>query len=167
MTIILVLLAAAVIAAADQVLKFFIYQGLFPDGRVTVIDKLFTLVYSENRGAAFGIFQNGTLFFILLTSALIGVFLYILINHKMSGKLFNVSVAMIIGGGIGNLIDRVFRGYVIDYLSVSFFPPICNFADYCITVGAALFILSILIMPDHAKKKKAAEDLPEGEEKNE
>ncbi len=164
MTTALVLTAAVLIAGADQLIKYFIYQGLYPDGRVTVIDNLFSLVYSENRGAAFGVLQNGTLLFIFLTAALIVVFLYILISKKMQGKLFNVSVALIIGGGIGNLIDRLFRGFVIDYLSVSFFPPICNFADYCITVGAVLFILSILLMPDNSKKRA---ELPEREEENE
>ena len=167
MTTALVLTAAVLIAGADQLIKYFIYQGLYPDGRVTVIDNLFSLVYSENRGAAFGVFQNGTLFFIILTSALIGVFLYLLINHKIKGKLFNVSVVLIIGGVIRNLIDRVFRGFVIDYLSVSFFPPICNFADYCITFGAVLFILSILMMPEHIKTGKSSEELPEGNEEDE
>ena len=76
-----------------------------------------------------------------------------MISKKFTGKLFTTAVILIIGGGIGNLIDRIFRGFVIDYLSLSFFPPICNFADYCITIGAVLFVLCILFQPD--KKKKA------------
>ncbi len=153
MTTAIVLAAAALIIVIDQIIKYFVYVNLSPDGRVTVIDNLFSLIYSENRGAAFGIFQDGTLFFIIVTSALIGVFFYLLIHKKFSGKLFYTSVALILGGGIGNLIDRIFRGFVIDYLSLSFFSPIFNFADYCITIGSALFVLCILFMSNDKKEK--------------
>ncbi len=163
MTTAIVLSAAALIAGVDQIIKYYIYANLRPIGRMTVIDNLLTLVYSENKGAAFGIFQDGTLFFIIITSLLIGVFLYLLITKKFKGKMFNVSVALILGGGIGNLIDRIFRHFVIDYLSLSFFPPICNFADYCITVGAAIFVLSMMITPEiikgsNDKKEEASEN---------
>ncbi len=153
MTLVIVAVISALIVAVDQIFKYFIYENLRPVGSVTVIDNLFSLVYSENRGAAFGIFQNATLVFTIITVILIGVFLYLLISKKFTGKLFTTAVILIIGGGIGNLIDRIFRGFVIDYLSLSFFPPICNFADYCITIGAVLFVLCILFQPD--KKKKA------------
>ena len=126
MTIVLVAVFSILLAFADQVIKYFVYENLRPVGSVSVIDNLFSLVYSENRGAAFGIFQNATLFFSVITILLIGVFLFLLITKKFSGKLFMISVILIIGGGIGNLIDRLFRGFVIDYLSLSFFPPICN-----------------------------------------
>ena len=61
---------------------------------------------------------------------------------------------MIIGGGIGNLIDRVFLGYVIDYIQLSFFPPVCNFADYCITAGTILFVIYIFFVSDFFQKKE-------------
>lgn len=157
MTIVLVAVFSILLAFADQVIKYFVYENLRPVGSVSVIDNLFSIVYSENRGAAFGIFQNATLFFSVITILLIGVFLFLLITKKFSGKLFMISVILIIGGGIGNLIDRLFRGFVIDYLSLSFFPPICNFADYCITIGAVLFILCILLTPEKNKTKKSEE----------
>lgn len=144
-------LLAALIVIIDQVIKFVIYEGLYPEGRITVIDGLFSLIYTENRGAAFGMLQNGTILFSILTVVLVAVFIYLFVRKKFVGKLFASSVVLIVGGGIGNLIDRIFRGFVIDYLSVSFFPPICNFADYCITVGAALFIISILFIPENRK----------------
>ncbi len=162
MTIVIVAVFSIILASADQLIKYFIYEDLRPVGSVSVIDNLFSLVYSENRGAAFGIFQNATLFFSVITILLIGVFLFLLITKKFSGKLFTVSVILIIGGGLGNLIDRLFRGFVIDYLSLSFFPPICNFADYCITIGAVLFILCILLTPE--KKKENHTEEKDGEE---
>lgn len=169
MTTAIVLAAAALIIVIDQIIKYFVYVNLSPDGRVTVIDNLFSLIYSENRGAAFGIFQDGTLFFIIVTSALIGVFFYLLIRKKFSGKLFYTAVALILGGGIGNLIDRIFRGFVIDYLSLSFFSPICNFADYCITIGSALFVLCILFMSNGKKEETGKNDIEiaESDELNE
>lgn len=153
MVVALVLAAAVLIAAIDQVIKYFVYANMYPDGNINVIDNLFSLVYTENRGAAFGIFQNGTFIFSIITGVLIGVFLYLLINRKFKGRLFYTAVALIIGGGVGNLVDRIFRGFVIDYLSVSFFPPVCNFADYCVTVGAVLFMICIITSPEMTKNK--------------
>ena len=153
----IVIILSALIVIIDQVIKYFIYSNLSPDGRVTIIDGLLSFVYSENKGAAFGIFQNATLIFAVITIALIAVFLFLLITKRFSGKLFTASIILIIGGGIGNLWDRLFRGFVIDYISFSFFPPICNFADYCITIGAALFILSIILLPESKEKSRVSE----------
>ncbi len=158
MTFALVLVIAGLLATADQMIKILIYIHLRPDGSITIIDNLLSFVYTENRGAAFGVFQNGTLVFAVLTAALIGVFLYLLLSKKCSGMLFYTAVTFILGGGVGNLIDRIFRGFVIDYISVSFFPPVCNFADYCITIGAVLFIIYAIFLPDKSEKKKLVDD---------
>ncbi len=165
MAVAVVLICAVLIAAVDQVIKYFVYTNLSPNGSVDVINNLFSLVYTENRGAAFGIFQNGTFVFCIITGVLIGVFLYLLINKKFKGKLFYTAVALIIGGGAGNLIDRIFRGFVIDYLSVSFFPAVCNLADYCVTVGAVLFMICILTSSEMSGKMTERNDVEE--EKNE
>ena len=61
---------------------------------------------------------------------------------------------LIIGGGIGNLIDRIFLGYVVDYIQVSFFPPIFNFADCCVTVGTVLLMVHILFFLDKKDGKQ-------------
>ena len=74
--------------------------------------------------------------------------------------MFTASAILLIGGGIGNLIDRIFLGYVIDYLSISFFPPVCNFADYCITVGTGLLLIYMIFISDYfnsSKKEKINE----------
>lgn len=161
MLLVFVLLLSSVIVAVDQVIKYFIYRDLRPVGRQSVIDGLLELVYSENRGAAFGMFQNATLIFAAVTVVMIVFFIYLLISKKLTGRLFVASMILIIGGGVGNLVDRIFRGFVIDYLALSFFPPICNFADYCITIGATMFIVSILFFNrDNITDKK---NLTEGE----
>ncbi len=141
---------SAVLAVIDQIIKYFVLRDLAPVGSVSVIDNVLSLVYVENRGIAFGMFQNMTWLFSVFTVVLIGVFLYLIIRKKLTGKLFYLSSMLIIGGGVGNLIDRMFRGYVVDYLALSFFPPVCNFADYCVTIGAVLFAVVILMGERHA-----------------
>ena len=151
MLVTLVLAVSALIAGIDQAIKYFVVQDLMPVKEVKVIDGLFSLVYVENRGVALGMMQNHVWLFAVITVLLIAVLLFFIISKKFTGKLFIISTMLLIGGGIGNFIDRITRGYVVDYLSVSFFPPVCNFADYCITVGAVLLIIS-MIMSDMSKK---------------
>ena len=132
-----------VIIAADQMIKYFVNTGLKPVGEVSVIDGLFKLVYVENCGVAFGMFKDMRWIFVALTSVLLLIIIIYMFKKRPSGKFFYICAGLIIGGGIGNLIDRVIYGYVIDYLSVSFFPPVCNFADYCITIGVILLVIYI------------------------
>ena len=110
--------------------------------------------YVENRGVAFGMFSDMRWFFVAVTAVLIAIIIYIMFKKKPSGKMFYISAALIIGGGIGNLIDRIFYGFVVDYISVSFFPPVCNFADYCITVGTILLIVYVLFFSNVMKSEK-------------
>lgn len=146
------LFIAGGIVIIDQLLKYMAAQFLPGAGSVTAIPHLLNLVYVENRGAAFGVLQEQRWIFIVGTALLLAVFLYILFRKKLKDKLFIASAALIIGGGIGNLIDRVFLGYVVDYLQLSFFPPVCNFADYCITIGAVLLVIYILFFSTMAKE---------------
>lgn len=151
MLVTLVLAVSALIAGIDQAIKYFVVQDLMPVKEVKVIDGLFSLVYVENRGVALGMMQDHVWLFAVITVLLIAVLLFFIISKKFTGKLFIISTMLLIGGGIGNFADRVTKGFVVDYLSVSFFPPVCNFADYCITVGAVLLIIS-MIMSDMSKK---------------
>lgn len=151
---IVALVFGAVLAVADQIIKYFVLTYLQPVGSVSVIDGLFKLTYVENRGVAFGMFTDMRWFFVALTAILLAAIIFIMFKKKPNGKLFYVSAALIIGGGIGNLIDRIFYGFVVDYLSVSFFPPVCNFADYCITVGTILLIVYVLFFSDVMKSEQ-------------
>jgi signal peptidase II len=145
---IIALLLSAALVAADQVIKMLVMQNLKPVGKITAIHGFLDFFYLENRGAAFGILQNQRWFFIviiILISAAIIIALFTYHNHEFFSYAASV---LIIGGGIGNLIDRIFRGYVIDYISVSFFPPIFNFADCCVTVGTVFLIIHILFFAE-------------------
>lgn len=150
-----IILGLAVLAAViDQIIKYFVNTNLKPVGSVDVIPNLFSLSYVENRGAAFGMLADARWIFIVFTVIVTAVFIVVVIKNRINSKLFAASAILIIGGGIGNLIDRIFLGYVIDYLSLSFFPPVCNFADYCITVGAVLLIIYMGFFSKAFDKKK-------------
>ncbi len=148
-----------VLAVVDQVIKYFVSLYLQPIGSVSVIDNLFKLTYVENKGVAFGMFSDMRWLFVALTSVLLFFIIFYMFKKRPSGKMFYIASGLIIGGGIGNLIDRVLYGYVIDYLSLSFFSPVCNFADYCITIGTALLIIYLLFFTNSsASSKKVKSD---------
>lgn len=142
------LIVGAVLVIIDQIIKYFISAYLQPVGSVSVIDNLFSLTYVENKGVAFGMFSEMRWFFVALTAILLAIIIFYMFKKKPKGKFFYICAALIIGGGIGNLIDRIFYGYVIDYLSLSFFPPVCNFADYCITAGTIMLVIYLLFFSD-------------------
>lgn len=144
---------AAAVVAIDQITKLLVVQNVKPQGSVGFIPHLLDFVYSENRGVAFGMFQNATWLFIVLTSVVIVVFLILLIRNYKSSKMFSIASALIIGGGIGNLIDRIRLGYVVDFLQLSFFSPICNLADYAITFGTVLLIVYLLFFYKSSQRK--------------
>lgn len=146
-----------IIPVLAEIIRYFVVANLKPDGVVHAVPSLLDLVYSENRGVAFGMFQNGTVFFAITTSIVIIVAAIFLIKNYKKNKLFSIALSLIIGGGLGNLYERIVHGYVVDYLRLSFFPPICNFADYCITAGTICLIIYLIFFSDYLKsdKKKA------------
>lgn len=161
MTAIIAAVLSAVIVVADQVIKYFVVENLQGIDNVPFIGDLLTLTYVENRGAAFGMMQNMSWLFAVITVLMIALFFYIIIKKKITSKFFIACTVLIIGGGVGNLIDRIFRGFVVDYLRLSFFPYICNLADYCITVGAVLLIIYVLFFygkDNRNKPKQVSED---------
>lgn len=148
------LVLAALLIAADQIIKYLVVAFLKPVGTVSVIDNLVDLVYYENTGMSFGMMEGARWIFVIFTAAAMAVLVYLLFRNKNEKKLYYISIALIIGGGVGNLIDRILYGYVIDYFRVSFFPPICNFADYCIVIGAVLLAVYVLFISDYFKTEK-------------
>ncbi len=160
--IILSIIAIIIIAALvviDQLTKLYALNVIKPQGFVKVIDNFYYFTYVENRGAAFGMLQNKQWFFIAVTVVILGVLIGVLVKYKIEGKLFYTAVVLVFAGGIGNLIDRVFRGYVVDFLQFSFFPPVCNLADYYITVGAVMLVISVAFCKKNiAPRKVKAEE---------
>ncbi|MEE0872458.1 MAG: signal peptidase II [Ruminococcus sp.] len=151
---VIALIIGAAIAALDLFFKMLVLLYLKPVGTVKVFGDIFKLTYVENRGVAFGMFQGMQWIFIAVTVIMLFLIIFYMFKKRPQGKLVYIASALIIGGGIGNLIDRIYYGFVIDYLSFSFFPPVCNFADYCITIGVFLLAVYLLFFTDSFKNGK-------------
>ncbi|MEE1056912.1 MAG: signal peptidase II [Acutalibacteraceae bacterium] len=137
-------IAAVLIVVIDQLLKLLVVNTIKTGGSVEILGGLVNFQYVENRGMAFGMLKDCRWVFIIFTViVVVGVIIY-MIKTKPQSKFLLTSLALILGGGVGNLIDRIFLGYVVDYIQLSFFSPVCNFADYCITIGTVLLIIYIL-----------------------
>ena len=144
-------LLAAVIAAVDQALKAMIC--FYPEGRVIwSVPPLFELYRTTNTGAAFSMMSAKTVVVAVISSVLMLALCVLLARSRSSSRLFCVSLSVLLGGGIGNLIDRVIWGGVTDYIRLLFIRfPVFNFADICITVSVA--VLFVLICFDHKVDK--------------
>lgn len=140
---VVILAIAAVLAIVDQVSKYFVLLNLKPIGSVEVIHNFFSLSYLENTGVAFGFLENMRWLYIPMTIIGCGALIVFLFKYKHHTFLSYSAVALILAGGVGNLIDRIVLGYVVDFLYFHFFPYIFNFADCCVTVGAVLFVIAV------------------------
>lgn len=148
---------AVVIVIIDQLLKMLVVNTIKTSGTVEILGGIVKFDYVENRGMAFGMLQNYRWVFIIFTLIVIlGLIIY-MIKSKPTNKLFITSITLIVGGGIGNLIDRIILGYVVDYIQLSFFNPVCNFADYCITIGTVLLIVYIIFFTQNNNKSTKLE----------
>lgn len=149
--LIFLLILGVILIAADQLIKWWIVENLMP---VNVMDfirfgdfNVLGLRYCENTGAAFSSFSGARWFLVALVSVMLVVLLVFTIRYKHKRPLFLISSAMIISGGIGNLIDRIRLGYVIDYLDVKLFNfAVFNFADICVVVGAILLLIFLFFI---------------------
>ena len=155
---VIALIIAAFVALIDQIIKYSIVNNIKPHGTVSIISGVLNITYVENRGVAFGMFTDMRWIFVALTALMIFAIIFYMFKKRPDGKFFYVVAGLIIGGGLGNLYDRIVNGYVIDYISLSFFPPVCNFADYCITVGVILLIFYVLFKPSRKNKKVKKND---------
>lgn len=154
------LATAAALLAADQISKHFVILRLKFHGDFTVIPGLLEFSYVENTGAAFGMFQNRMWVVSLLAAIASAVILVLFFRYRMHSFFSYAASALLLAGGVGNMIDRMRFGFVVDYIHVLFFPYIFNFADCCITVGVVLFAIHML-MPSKEEKPADSEDTPQ------
>lgn len=155
------LLMAALLVAGDQLIKGWAMEVLKPAVSIDIIPGVLSLYYHENFGAAWGILQGQRWLLLAVTGVVLLVLLLALVRKRLSGPLLQSAVALILAGGVGNLIDRAFHpgGFVVDYIyfePINF--PIFNLADICVCVGTALLALYILFLEE--KKEPAGENSP-------
>lgn len=141
--------------ALDHITKFLVIKNI-PYHSYIKINDYFSIVNVSNSGVAFSMFQNNNLFFIALVSLVIIALIYFIYkNKKELTKLQTHSLLLILAGGIGNLIDRLFRGAVVDFIDVGYKAvyrwPAFNVADSCVCIGVTLFVISLLFFNKKAK----------------
>ena len=132
----------------DRLSKVWALSSLKETNGVILIKDFFKLEYLENRGAAFGILQNKLILLALVTLIVISGMIYYIIKYKPKSKFLRISFALIISGALGNLYDRLFYKYVVDFIllhykDVYYFPTF-NIADMLVVVGTLILAISIV-----------------------
>mgnify|MGYP004493385635 FL=1 len=142
----------------DQGTKLLVIHNIAPTDTISVLPRILNLVYVKNTGAAFSILSGKTFFLSLISLAVCVGIVWYLIKNRPENKLMLLSVSLVLGGAVGNLIDRMLRGSVVDFFEVIFVDfPVFNVADIAITVGAVLLMIYVLFF-DREKKSSGKED---------
>jgi len=132
----------------DRLTKVWALNSLKETNGVVLIKDIFKLEYLENRGAAFGILQNKLILLALVTLLVIAGMIYYIIKYKPKSKFLRISFALIISGALGNLYDRLFYKYVVDFILLHYkeiyYFPTFNIADSLVVVGTLILAISIV-----------------------
>lgn len=145
---VLLVAVAAIIFIADQATKAMVAGGIVLNGRVNVVGDLVQLWHVRNSGAAFSLFQGGTLLFLVVTVVAIGMIVYFHRTFRGRSPWLQVVLGVILGGTAGNLVDRLRFGYVTDFLSVGVGDvrwPTFNVADSSVVVGIGLLVIYLFV----------------------
>lgn len=129
-----------IVVIVDQLTKFYINTALQLNQSIPIINNIFHLTYILNAGAGFGILQQQKWLLISISIIVVGVILYYLDIIKSKERILQMLIAFVLGGTIGNLIDRIAYGSVIDFLDFRIWP-IFNFADSFVTIGVIGLII--------------------------
>lgn len=149
------LLLIIVLVALDQGFKHLATKFLVDIVPVTLVPKLFGFNYVHNYGAGFSILSGKVDFLIVFTAVALAFIAFLVFTKKFDTKMEEFCFTLILAGGIGNLIDRVVNGYVVDYLEFLFIEfPVFNFADILICVGVGLFAVNTIATEFILKKNK-------------
>lgn len=140
----IIIIISIILLCIDQISKLLVVNLLTKTNSITIIKNFFYLTYINNDGAAFSILVGKRIFLILIAVLVIVMLIRYIKKNNIQNKLELVSISLIIGGSLGNLMDRLVRGYVIDFLDFKLFNynfPIFNLADTFIVIGVFLLLL--------------------------
>ena len=149
-------LFVTILVILDQYVKNLVVLNIELSKRIPLIDDFFSLTYVRNYGAGFSILQNETVFLSVLSIVAVLVLAYLLIKAKKSDTVSIISYILIISGALGNLIDRIRLGYVVDFLDFKIFGydyPVFNIADSFITIGCFILMITVILESKNAKNK--------------
>jgi len=153
-TIFSTLFISLLVVLSDQLIKYLLNNSLYPGQSLPVVKNIFHITLVYNTGIAFGLFKDQTWLFILLSSVVIAMLLvniFTEVKRKSINRIDWFALSFILGGAVGNLIDRLRFGYVVDFLDFRIWP-VFNIADSCITIG--IILIFIRCIPSFAKSDR-------------
>lgn len=172
----LYIIIAAIACVLDQLMKLWTASNMELHGILNLIPGILRLKHEHNTGAALSILSNYT-WLLAVLSVLAAIFMLILLRSKGFSHWEKISLALVLGGTVGNAVDRIVFGYVVDMLEIEFWPIfVFNVADIFIDVGAALFVIFYItrsfreekqkkgVMPELERLRKTADEKADGTE---
>ncbi|WP_164215392.1 signal peptidase II [Virgibacillus sp. YIM 98842] len=150
-------LIALIIIGIDQWTKWIIVQNMELGERIPVIENFFYITSHRNSGAAWGILQGQMAFFYIVTVIVVIGIIFYMQKYAKNNRLLAVSLSLLLGGAIGNFIDRLLHQEVVDFLDFYIFGynfPIFNVADSSLTIGVILVIIATIIEEKKGNTKK-------------
>lgn len=139
----MIILVSVVLLFLDQTVKYLVTQHMIVGESIPVINGIFHLTYILNPGAAFGILSHHQWFFILVALLLVPIAAYVYPRIPIRFRLARLGMALLLGGAVGNAVDRIRNGVVIDYLDFRIWP-VFNLADMAIVIGVAFMLYTIV-----------------------
>lgn len=144
---------AILLLVLDQWSKIAIVNNFALHEVKEVVPGILSLFYIQNEGAAWGIFEGRMFFFFIITVVVVGAMVYNAHKQGFDKKIVGISYAFLLSGALGNFIDRMRLGYVVDMFRLDFIDfPIFNVADVCLTIGVILMTIYILFMEEEEEK---------------
>lgn len=152
-------LISGIIVLIDQLTKLLVAQTMEIREQIPVVEGVFYLTSHRNSGAAWGILQGQMWFFYVVTIIVVGFIVYYMRQYAKESKWMGWALALILGGAVGNFIDRVFRKEVVDFLDLyigSYNYPIFNIADSALVIGVIMVMIAVLLDEKANKKGRPA-----------
>ncbi|WP_302372129.1 signal peptidase II [Enterococcus asini] len=149
------LIIAALLVVCDQLVKYWVVSNLSLGEAMNVIPNVFSLTYYQNSGAAWSILQGQMWFFAIVTFVAVPLCIWLLWKNRRGSKFYSLALGLVIAGALGNFIDRMRLGYVVDMFQTDFMNfPIFNVADMCLTIGVAMVFIYALFEERFERKTK-------------
>lgn len=149
------LIVAALLVVCDQLVKYWVVSNLSLGETMNVIPNVFSLTYYQNSGAAWSILQGQMWFFAIVTFVAVPLCIWLLWKNRRGSKFYSLALGLVIAGALGNFIDRMRLGYVVDMFQTDFMNfPIFNVADMCLTIGVVMVFIYALFEERFERKTK-------------
>ncbi|WP_126310748.1 signal peptidase II [Methylomusa anaerophila] len=137
----------------DQTVKYYVQSQMLPGQSIPVIEGIFHITYILNPGAAFGVLENQTIFFVTVAFLMLGISIYFFSQIPQHYRLMRFGLSLMAGGAVGNVIDRVKAGVVVDFFDFRIWP-VFNIADMAIVTGVSCIIYSIIFLIPRSELKE-------------